>query len=329
MEIFIGSSKEAIKVVDQIAVWIEEARHTALPWNEPGLFPPGEHTLQTLIGISKRVHAAILLFTDDDDVWYRGDAAKQPRDNVLIEYGLFVGALDPYRAIICRSGTQQKTASDLAGINSIDITTKYRGKQDLRLWLEGLAGRSAKQEQGGSKAPAVVEAVRRSQEASAAPVVPVRQSAPKVKLFYTCRGTQSNQASFVVTLENTLPVSISLGDLTLRYWYAEELSLQQAVQVDYAKLGAENVTAVIRRVTPTRPGANSYVEIGFKKETGVLAGFSDTGEIQMRLHNDSFIPLKQTEHYSFDPREVGKAVESKRVTVYVKGALVWGIEPGT
>jgi len=139
MKIFIASSKESIDLMREIEVWIQEANHEPLPWDKPGLFPPGEQTFLTLINISKQIDGAICVFGEDDNIWYRGDAATQPRDNVLIEYGLFVGALGPTKAIICRQGTP-KHSTDLQGITFIDLNQerKARGRMELIYWAKRL-----------------------------------------------------------------------------------------------------------------------------------------------------------------------------------------------
>jgi len=139
MEIFIGSSRESLDLVREIEVWLEEQGHQPIPWDKPGLFMPGDHTFNTLIGISRSAEGAVFIFSDDDRVWYRGDSASQPRDNVLIEYGLFAGALGPKKAIICRNGSL-KHAADLLGINYIDVSEprRARAKLELSMWARRL-----------------------------------------------------------------------------------------------------------------------------------------------------------------------------------------------
>lgn len=136
MKLFIGSSREALDLVRQIEVWLEPLPdvHT-LPWDTPGLFEPGEQTLQSLLSIAKTVDAAIFLFSEDDKVWYRDDSVPQPRDNVLIEYGLFVGTLGMKRAIICTDG-QPKLAVDVRGLTYVDLSAPVRktGRYNLLTW---------------------------------------------------------------------------------------------------------------------------------------------------------------------------------------------------
>src|SRR5882672_1296231 len=104
-----------------IAQQVEALGHEPLPWDQPGVFLPGTYTFNGLIEVSRNVDAAVFIFAEDDKVWYRNGEAQQPRDNVLVEYGLFAGMLGLERALICRKGTA-KTPTDLAGLVHIDIT---------------------------------------------------------------------------------------------------------------------------------------------------------------------------------------------------------------
>ncbi|MGV3618421.1 MAG: TIR domain-containing protein [Fimbriimonas sp.] len=95
VKIFIASSRESIPLVREIEVWLAEQGHEPVPWDKPGLFMPSEQTFKILTELSRNVEAAVFIFGEDDRVWYRGDTVPQPRDNVLIEYGLFAGQLGP------------------------------------------------------------------------------------------------------------------------------------------------------------------------------------------------------------------------------------------
>ncbi len=140
MKVFIGSSTEAEEHARWLAAQIEQFRHEALPWYTPGLFHPGDHILSSLERILRHVDAAAVVFSEDDKTWYRGESSTQPRDNVLIEYGLFAGALGINRVVICRAGTP-KASSDLAGVIYIDISPskRHRAILELQNWFEDIA----------------------------------------------------------------------------------------------------------------------------------------------------------------------------------------------
>lgn len=140
MKVFIGGASEDSEQLREIESWVEEQDHEAWPWDKPGTFTIGVATFPRLIEISRQVKAAILVFSPADLVYYRGDAKGQPRDNVLIEYGLFASALGPERCAIAVVG-ESKVATDLAGISTLDFRggRKARGRIELGIWLRNLS----------------------------------------------------------------------------------------------------------------------------------------------------------------------------------------------
>ena len=134
MKVFLGSSREALSSLYDVAGWLESGGHEPQPWDDVGLFLPGESTFTALVGIARTVDAAIFIFGEDDTVWYRQDSGlKQPRDNVLVEYGLFSGILGQRRVIVCREG-QAKLASDIDGIGYVDLNLKIRARHSVLNW---------------------------------------------------------------------------------------------------------------------------------------------------------------------------------------------------
>lgn len=126
MEIFMGSSSEATEFMYEIAEKLERLNASPLMWNAPGkdIFVPGTSTMDALIEITKRVQGAVFIFNADDKVWNNKSALDMDtkdavRDNVLFEYGLFVGALQKEKVcFICKG--KPWIASDLRGITYID-----------------------------------------------------------------------------------------------------------------------------------------------------------------------------------------------------------------
>lgn len=142
MEIFLGSSSEAVSDMEDIGYQLEQLGNKALLWNAAGekIFPANENTIDNLIAITKRVEAAVFIFNADDKVWHHNSLkqSKSVRDNVLFEYGLFCGALGKSRVcFVCKK--RPDLASDLLGITYIDgdegdLTVKRK----LRDWLESI-----------------------------------------------------------------------------------------------------------------------------------------------------------------------------------------------
>lgn len=140
MEIFIGSSMEAKTHMENIAVKLEELGTKPLLWCDSGknIFIPGTSTIDALIAITERVQAAIFVFNADDKSWNSKSALEaydSVRDNVLFEYGLFMGALGKKNVCFVCKG-KPKVASDLKGITYIDGELgDTQVKFKLRDWL--------------------------------------------------------------------------------------------------------------------------------------------------------------------------------------------------
>jgi hypothetical protein len=140
--VFIGSSVEARPELERVVGWLADADVTPLPWNSPGLFPLGSYVLARLIEIATEVNGAVLLFTPDDRTWYRKGVVLQPRDNVILEYGLFASRLGERGAVICCK-EDPKIATDLVGLTRLNISQQGRARAELVKWARELPGSSA------------------------------------------------------------------------------------------------------------------------------------------------------------------------------------------
>ena len=143
MEIFIGSSSEAKDYMDEVAAKLEELNTSPLLWNASGkgIFVPGVNTIDALIKITKRVQAAVFIFNADDKIWNEKsalDTTNTVRDNVMFEYGLFMGALGKEKVCFVCKG-RPKVASDLKGITYIDGDLgEAQVKLKLKDWVNAI-----------------------------------------------------------------------------------------------------------------------------------------------------------------------------------------------
>lgn len=113
--IFIGSSAEGLDAAKAVQANLDYIAECQI-WHQ-GLFGLSGGTLESLIQNLPRFDFAILVLTPDDLSISRGTEQKAPRDNVLFELGLFIGALGRERVFIVVDRTANlKLPSDLAGI---------------------------------------------------------------------------------------------------------------------------------------------------------------------------------------------------------------------
>ena len=113
--VFIGSSSEGLKIARFVQVELDRACEVTI-WSQ-GVFGLGEGTLEALVRAVNEFDFAILVLTPDDLVESRGAEKQAPRDNVLLELGLFLGALGRKRTFEVHDRTANiKLPSDLAGV---------------------------------------------------------------------------------------------------------------------------------------------------------------------------------------------------------------------
>lgn len=116
IRIFIGSSSEGIKIARQTKTFLEKALGAeCVVWENLGVFEYNKSTFEALLKGRLLYDFVILVATKDDIVWWRKMIDRIPRDNVIFEFGLYLGALGETRTILLQeSGV--KLPTDLNGI---------------------------------------------------------------------------------------------------------------------------------------------------------------------------------------------------------------------
>lgn len=117
---FIGSTVEALKVARAVQAELDHDLEITL-WNQ-NLFEPGNATWIDLVGQARgqKFDLALLVLGAEDQITSRGATANAPRDNCLLELGLFAGALGPDRTFfLIDRDNKPKIASDLLGITGL------------------------------------------------------------------------------------------------------------------------------------------------------------------------------------------------------------------
>ena len=133
--IFVGSSSEGIGLVEKIADRLNLPAQLRL-WNDD-VFQPSEHTMEGLERQLDESDFAILVLTPDDIIESRGAEQPAPRDNLLLELGLFMGRIGRKRTmIVVPMGSKLKIPTDLLGITFI---SHDGGNPDITAALEATA----------------------------------------------------------------------------------------------------------------------------------------------------------------------------------------------
>jgi len=96
--LFVGSSSEGLGIAEAVQFKLQNSVNVRL-WNE-GLFGLGLGILEGLVELLGNYDFAVLIATSEDVTESRGRVAPSPRDNVLVELGMFVGRLGRERAFL-------------------------------------------------------------------------------------------------------------------------------------------------------------------------------------------------------------------------------------
>ncbi|MDO7874342.1 nucleotide-binding protein [Hymenobacter sp. ASUV-10] len=118
--LFIGSSKEGMKYADHIESMLMGIAR-CVKWYDDNVFKPNRGTLDTLVKQAKLSDFALLIATKDDVTTNaeRGTERNVPRDNVIFEFGLFLGATSIDRAFLFA----QKGANLPSDFNGVSVLT--------------------------------------------------------------------------------------------------------------------------------------------------------------------------------------------------------------
>lgn len=120
-QMFIGSSVEGLKVAKAIQSNLAHELDVTL-WTQ-GVFGLGETTLNSLLAQALRADFATFVLTADDVAKIRRKEFKVSRDNVVLELGLFAGALGAKRVFFVTSQAPDfHLPTDLLGITAANFT---------------------------------------------------------------------------------------------------------------------------------------------------------------------------------------------------------------
>jgi nucleoside 2-deoxyribosyltransferase len=134
--VFLGSSTEGLSVAEVIALRLEHVADVTI-WDQ-GIFQLGKGTLESLVEAVAQFDFAVMVLSPDDVVTTRGDTELGPRDNVLFELGLFMGALGQARTfMLFNRDTPPRLPTDLKGIAAATYSEREDGN------LEAAVGTAA------------------------------------------------------------------------------------------------------------------------------------------------------------------------------------------
>lgn len=129
LKIFIGSSSEGLTLARNLARQLNKSPLCeATAWTH--VFSAGTMTLTRILELTRTVDFAVLIATPDDALTKRGAEYLAPRDNVILELGMFMSALGPERAVLLLAANKKGSVelpSDLNGLTYMVMRTRDDG----------------------------------------------------------------------------------------------------------------------------------------------------------------------------------------------------------
>lgn len=123
---FVGSSVEGLGVVREIDAGLKHDPVVLRKWETRGVFGLSRYPLDDLLKQADSADFALFAFGPDDKVASRGTEHMAPRDNVILELGMFTGRLGRDRVFFVHEhGADLKIPTDLLGLTP--LTYKLKG----------------------------------------------------------------------------------------------------------------------------------------------------------------------------------------------------------
>ena len=126
-------------------------------------------------------------------------------------------------------------------------------------------------------------------------------------------------------ISNVGDVDVDLEDISVRYWFTDDVTEELSFTVDWATVGASNITGQFEHPSIARDGGDTYLSFGFKEQAGVLSAGASTGEIQARFNAEGWPAMDESNDYSWTDSIQWQGWD--HMTVYINGLAVAGREP--
>jgi CRP/FNR family transcriptional regulator, cyclic AMP receptor protein len=131
--LFVGSSVEGLAIAKHIQLGLKHEPLEVRIWTD-GVFGPSGVTVDRLLEQVAAADFAVFVFGPDDRVASRADSYEAPRDNVVLELGMFLSHLGRERTyMVMEHKTDLKIPTDLLGLAPITYVSAKDSKMEVVL----------------------------------------------------------------------------------------------------------------------------------------------------------------------------------------------------
>ena len=125
--LFVGCSAEALPIGKAIQSALEHDPIVVRVWTDD-TFKASQYPIESLELELAKVDFAALVLSPDDEVISRNKTSEAPRDNLVFELGLFMGALGRSRTFLIRPhGADIKIPTDLSALTALTYRSDSHG----------------------------------------------------------------------------------------------------------------------------------------------------------------------------------------------------------
>lgn len=160
----------------------------------------------------------------------------------------------------------------------------------------------------------------------AKPIALPTQAKTEVELRYKNGKTNSSTDSIypIFMLINSGKQNVKLSDIKIRYYYTKDDSKSETFWCDYFTKGSTNVTGHVVALSSENKKVDSYLELRFSESAGEIK-VGEKVEMSVGFAKNDWSEYNQKNDYSYSASRSFFAWN--RVTLYISGKLVFGIEP--
>lgn len=139
----------------------------------------------------------------------------------------------------------------------------------------------------------------------------------------TAAGSNSIQPTF--NIMNTSGTPVNLSDIRVRYYFngGKDLTAKN-FSASNVSFGSRNIEPNFVSLEKTYAQADSYIELLFNAEAGIIRAGGETGPMTFTIQKNQS-GSSQANDYSY--KDTSELTEWNKVAVYYQGDLVWGTEP--
>lgn len=122
---FLGCSVEGLDLAKALESSFKHSDVVIRAWYNGGIFTASGYTMDDLMRQVQECDFAMFVFGPDDKIHSRDADHSAPRDNVVLEFGLFMGRLGRERVFMVKEAKADlKIPSDLTGIKPVEYVCK-------------------------------------------------------------------------------------------------------------------------------------------------------------------------------------------------------------